>query len=46
MYMYTITQINTICYMQNSHCISVTLQTCTEQQHIAGSNTQNGYTYI
>ena len=32
--------------MQNCHCISVTLQTCTEQHHIGGSNTQNGYMYI
>ena len=44
--MYTITLINTICYIHSSHCISITLQTCTEQQHNSGSNTKNGYVYI
>jgi len=41
--MYIISLINTIRYTHSSHCISVTFQTCREQQHIGGSNTQNGY---
>ena len=40
------TLINTIRYTHSSHCIIVTLQTCIEQQHIDGSNTQNRYMYI
>jgi len=44
--MYNITLITIICYVQSSHCIIVTFQTCTEQQHIGGFNTQNGNKYI
>jgi len=40
------TLINTISYTPSSHCISITLQTSIEQQHIGGSNTQNRYMYI